>query len=49
MPSVSAISSRLCGGAEAYALTGEMDYHLRVVTPDLAGLSRFVNEVLLPQ
>ncbi|MDW9637945.1 Lrp/AsnC family transcriptional regulator [Sinorhizobium meliloti] len=33
---------------EAYALTGEMDYHLRVVTPDLAGLSRFVNEVLLP-
>lgn len=33
---------------EAYALTGEMDYHLRVVTPDLAGLSHFVNEVLLP-
>ncbi|WDZ76170.1 Lrp/AsnC family transcriptional regulator [Ensifer adhaerens] len=33
---------------EAYALTGEMDYHLRVVTPDLAGLSRFVNDVLLP-
>lgn len=33
---------------EAYALTGEMDYHLRLVTPDLAGLSRFVNDVLLP-
>lgn len=33
---------------EAYALTGEMDYHLRVVTADLAGLSRFVNDVLLP-
>ena len=33
---------------EAYALTGEMDYHLKVVTPDLAGLSHFVNEVLLP-
>lgn len=33
---------------EAYALTGEMDYHLKVVTPDLAGLSHFVNDVLLP-
>jgi len=33
---------------ECYALTGEMDYHLKVVTPDLAGLSRFVNDVLLP-
>ncbi len=25
-----------------------MDYHLKVVTPDLAGLSHFVNDVLLP-
>jgi DNA-binding Lrp family transcriptional regulator len=33
---------------DAYALTGEMDYHLRVVTSGLAGLSHFVNEVLLP-
>lgn len=33
---------------EAYALTGEMDYHLKVVAPDLASLARFVNEVLLP-
>ena len=33
---------------ECYALTGEMDYHLKVVTPDLAGLAHFVNEVLLP-
>ncbi|MCV9966460.1 Lrp/AsnC family transcriptional regulator [Pararhizobium sp. BT-229] len=33
---------------ECYALTGEMDYHLKVVTYDLAGLSHFVNEVLLP-
>lgn len=33
---------------EAYALTGEMDYHLKVATRGLAGLSRFVNEVLLP-
>ena len=33
---------------EAYALTGEMDYHLKVVTPGLASLAHFVNEVLLP-
>src|SRR5690606_38989623 len=33
---------------EAYALTGEMDYVLKVVTPDLKALSRFVNDVLLP-
>ena len=33
---------------DAYALTGEMDYHLRVVTSGLKGLSHFVNDVLLP-
>jgi Lrp/AsnC family leucine-responsive transcriptional regulator len=33
---------------EAYALTGEMDYHLKVATRGLAGLSSFVNDVLLP-
>ena len=33
---------------EAYSLTGEMDYHLKGVTKDLAALSHFVNEVLLP-
>jgi len=33
---------------EAYALTGEMDYSLKVVTTDLEDLSRFVNDVLLP-
>jgi len=33
---------------ECFALTGEMDYHLKVVTRDLAGLSHFVNDVLLP-
>lgn len=33
---------------EAYSLTGEMDYSLKVVTADLLGLSRFVNDVLLP-
>ncbi|WP_274426981.1 Lrp/AsnC family transcriptional regulator [Chelativorans sp. YIM 93263] len=33
---------------EAHALTGEMDYVLKVVTPDLKSLSDFVNNVLLP-
>ena len=33
---------------EAYALTGEMDYHLTVATRGLADLSKFVNDVLLP-
>lgn len=33
---------------EAYALTGEMDYHLKVATRGLTDLSRFVNDVLLP-
>ena len=33
---------------EAHALTGEMDYHLKVVTQDLKALSAFVNDILLP-
>ncbi|TCD16164.1 Lrp/AsnC family transcriptional regulator [Oricola cellulosilytica] len=33
---------------EAHALTGEMDYLLKVVTCDLRELSDFVNETLLP-
>ncbi|CDZ33005.1 Lrp/AsnC family transcriptional regulator [Neorhizobium galegae] len=33
---------------ECFSLTGEMDYHLKVVTRDLAGLSHFVNDILLP-
>ncbi|MGY6709483.1 MAG: Lrp/AsnC family transcriptional regulator [Rhizobiaceae bacterium] len=33
---------------EAHALTGEMDYVLKVVTRDLKSLSEFVNDVLLP-
>lgn len=40
--------SRLPEVQEAYALTGEMDYVLKVVTPDLKSLARFVNDVLLP-
>jgi DNA-binding Lrp family transcriptional regulator len=32
---------------EAHALTGEMDYILKVVTTDLAGLSKLVNDQLL--
>ncbi len=33
---------------EAHALTGEMDYSLKVVTKDLGALRAFVNDVLLP-
>jgi DNA-binding Lrp family transcriptional regulator len=33
---------------DAYTLTGDADYLLRVVTTDLAALSRFVSDVLLP-
>lgn len=40
--------SRLPEVQEAYALTGEMDYVLKVVTPDLGSLARCVNDVLLP-
>lgn len=40
--------ARLPEVQEAHALTGEMDYILKVVTPDLKGLAEFVNEVLLP-
>jgi DNA-binding Lrp family transcriptional regulator len=40
--------ARLPEVQEAYALTGEMDYILKVVTPDLKSLSEFVNGVLLP-
>jgi DNA-binding Lrp family transcriptional regulator len=40
--------SRLPEVQEAYALTGEMDYIVKVVTPDLKSLSEFVNGVLLP-
>ena len=40
--------ARLPEVQEAHALTGEMDYILKVVTPDLKALSAFVNGVLLP-
>jgi DNA-binding Lrp family transcriptional regulator len=40
--------SRLPEVQEAHALTGEMDYILKVVTPDLRSLADFVNDVLLP-
>jgi len=33
---------------EAYSLTGEADYFLKVLVEDLSDLSRIVNEVLLP-
>ena len=34
---------------EAYALTGDADYLLKVATPDLSGLSRIINDSILPQ
>lgn len=40
--------ARLPEVQEAHALTGEMDYVLKVVTPDLRSLAVFVNDVLLP-
>jgi DNA-binding Lrp family transcriptional regulator len=40
--------ARLPEVLEAHALTGEMDYFVKVVTPDLKSLAEFVNEVLLP-
>lgn len=33
---------------EAYSLTGDMDYHLKVAVRGLGDLSRFINNVLLP-
>jgi DNA-binding Lrp family transcriptional regulator len=33
---------------EAFSLTGEADYLIRMVVPDLKALSRILNEVLLP-
>ena len=40
--------ARLAEVQEAHALTGEMDYILKVITRDLKSLSTFVNDVLLP-
>lgn len=34
---------------EAYALTGDADYLLKVAAPDLGGLSRIINDLILPQ
>jgi Lrp/AsnC family transcriptional regulator, leucine-responsive regulatory protein len=42
------LMARLPEVQEAHALTGEMDYIVKVVTRDLRGLSEFVNEMLLP-
>lgn len=33
---------------QALQLTGEMDYIIKVVVPNLKALSAFVNDVLLP-
>ncbi len=45
---LSALLSGLENVQEAFSLTGEMDYSIKVVTPDLKALSTFINTVLLP-
>ena len=40
--------SRLDEVQEAYAVTGENDYQLKAIVPDLKDLSTLVNDVLLP-
>lgn len=44
----SRLISSLDAVQEAYALTGEADYLVRLVVPDLKSLSRILNEVLMP-
>ena len=34
---------------EAHTMTGDVDYMLKVIVPDLPALSRFINDDLLPQ
>ena len=34
---------------EAHTLTGDLDYMLKIVVPDLKALSRIINDELLPQ
>ncbi len=33
---------------EAYALTGDADYQLKIIVPELRDLAAFINDVLLP-
>ncbi len=43
-----ALFDRLDEVQEAYSTTGEMDYLVKVVVPDLKSLSEFINSELLP-
>ena len=43
-----ALINRIDEIQEAYALTGDADYLVRLVVPDLQALSRVLNEVFLP-
>jgi len=43
-----ALVGRLPEVIDAYAMTGQMDYLVKVATRDLAGLKTFVADVLLP-
>lgn len=46
--SLRSLLSGLDNVQEAFSLTGEMDYSVKVVTPDLKSLASFINGVLLP-
>ena len=43
-----ALFERLDNVQEAYSTTGEMDYLVKVVAPDLKSLANFINSELLP-
>ena len=43
-----ALMERLDEVQEAHSMTGDMDYLVKVTVSDLAALSQFINDVLLP-
>ena len=43
-----ALMERLDEVQEAHSMTGDMDYLVKVTVADLAALSQFINDVLLP-
>ncbi len=43
-----ALMDQLAEVQEAHSMTGDMDYLIKVTVPNLAALSEFINDVLLP-
>ncbi len=43
-----ALMEQLAEVQEAHSMTGDMDYLIKVTVPNLAALSEFINDVLLP-